>query len=239
MVSKACGPGRGCWALLALFGRGDLEAGYQIASELMASGIDLAVVVSEEAERTLDPRLLKGALGCQVIPGDPEKVLAAGWGTLAGAVIPAWTTTALAKLSQLIGDTPASAAILRLLLEGKPLLAADTILGLEAGITPPEVSAQCRSYLNRIRSYGIKLSPQFRLARAALERFAGRGPGAGSLLPPAPYRRRAVITEEFVRQALGSGSPVRVPKGSVITPLARDSARDWGLQIVEEDNGPV
>ena len=54
-------------------------------------------------------------------------------------------------------------------------------------------------------------------------------------LPPAPTPApaRPIVTEDDVLDAARSGDELRVPPGALVTPLARDTAKDRGVRLVE------
>jgi hypothetical protein len=54
--------------------------------------------------------------------------------------------------------------------------------------------------------------------------------GAAAAPPAAP---RAVVTEDDVLLAARNGSELRIVPGSLVTPLARDTAKDRGVRLVE------
>lgn len=93
--------------------------------------------------------------------------------------------------------------------------------GANAGTGPPAEST--------VSSWGRWSAPQrngFRPAPLGSGKLQGGGNGAGG---------RVIITEGDVLSELRNGrTELRVPRGAILTALARDAARDAGLLVVEE-----
>ena len=56
-------------------------------------------------------------------------------------------------------------------------------------------------------------------------------PTTPSIRPRMPH---AVITEDDVLDAARNGNELRVGRGTLVTPLARDTAKDRGVRLVED-----
>lgn len=70
-------------------------------------------------------------------------------------------------------------------------------------------------------------------ARRALELEFDASSEAPPSAPATPASMRPVVTEDDVLDAARDGAELRVPAGALVTPLARDTAKDRGVRLVE------
>ena len=70
-------------------------------------------------------------------------------------------------------------------------------------------------------------------ARRALELDASSEAPPSAPATPAKSDMRPVVTEDDVLDAARNGAELRVPAGALVTPLARDTAKDRGVRLVE------
>ena len=138
-------------------------------------------------------------------------------------ILPLHLLSAIARLDD---SKPFSRAVIRSLCEGKPVAALRSgTAGGEAwdkrGWQPaPEMRRQIAEMTGTIRSYGVKLLD----AGEAVEWARGQN------------GRRPVITEADVKAAAAAGRrTMAIGRGAILTPLARDTAEQYG--IVLTDNG--
>ena len=73
-------------------------------------------------------------------------------------------------------------------------------------------------------------------ARRALELELDASSEAPPSAPATPAKSdmRPVVTEDDVLDAARNGAELRVPAGALVTPLARDTAKDRGVRLVED-----
>lgn len=147
------------------------------------------------------------------------------------------TRTTLARLALGLGDSLIASMVLHALWGGRPVVVA------QDGVDPDlaaceecdgsvdvarELVRLYDGYLERLATFGCQVIPAERLAEATCAALAGETPG-----PHRPLSTRRVITEEDVRRASRRGETIDVT-GAVVTPLARDTARDLGVPLVGE-----
>jgi len=141
-------------------------------------------------------------------------------------LLPVLPLRLLSAIARLDDGRPFARAVIRSLCMGKPVAALRSgVAGGEAwdrrGWRPsPEMRRQIAEMTGAIRSFGVKLLDASEAAAWAL---GERG-------------RRQVVTEADVLAAAAAGrTALRVEPGAIVTPLARDTARERG--IVLTDNG--
>ena len=85
--------------------------------------------------------------------------------------------------------------------------------------------------LKKLEAFGVRFCSCSRLA----ETVAGAGKGAGPKRPGPPEKPVSgckVLTASAVRDAAKSGrKKIAVGKGCLVTPLARDEAKDRGIEL--------
>ncbi|MEM2900623.1 MAG: hypothetical protein QXT63_07510 [Thermoplasmata archaeon] len=119
------------------------------------------------------------------------------------------------KIGALDDSVAASRVVLRALLAGKRVYALTDDIEPKAN-APKLISSAIDERLRRLRAFDVKVT--------RIEEF--------SLESEKTSQRKGLITEEDIL-AVGSGE-IRVAKGCVITPLARDRAAELGIKIVVE-----
>jgi len=151
-------------------------------------------------------------------------------------VVAQLTHNTLAKIALGISDTPASNTVLHALLAGKPVVVAKdgvdpSLAGCEqcagGADTSRDLLMLYDEYLGRLAAFGCRVVRAEQLAQATTEALAGALPrrareGSG----------RRVITEEDVVRASRRGESVDVT-GAIVTALARDTAQQLGVALIE------
>lgn len=228
--------GRGRRAL-ALFCGGTIGApeGRAEVKKLLAAGYSVRAVLTPSAERVLGKEWLKSELG------DIEIITEAD-GQAPGAVlkeadltlVPVLTLNTAAKVAHGIADTLAATLIMDSLLTGRPVFAArdacDPANPVRAQLGMNRAAAPYRALLSgnlaRLTEFGVRLVAARELAAAV----QGETPAA----PPAPAAGRVFSGRVLSRSdvAAWEGRVLQVSAGTLVTPLARDLARDRGIEIV-------
>ncbi|HWR42187.1 flavoprotein [Sporomusa sp.] len=228
---------------LAIFTGGTigLETSLEELRALQAINTELTVVLSEAAEKIIGINWIKEKLGShvQVVTTQspyPGKYLRAADIVL----VPVLTQNTAAKLAYTLSDTMVSTLILQALMLGKPVIAAQNAadpkdswrVQKNMAKAPPALREALQGNLNKLEAYGIQLAPVESLAEKAKKVLI---PESKPQVVQSPEKasKRKVIDADTVRRAAQSGAKTfSVPQGSIITPLARDIARECNIEII-------
>jgi hypothetical protein len=145
------------------------------------------------------------------------------------------TRTTLGRIGLGLSDSFASTLALNALWSGKPVVVAkdgvDPDLAARDGRGAPDAPrALVRlydEYLDRLEAFGCHVLPTARLSETVLSLLTGREPTRER-----PLQSRRVITEEDVQRAARRGESIDVSR-AIVTPLARDAARELGVELRE------
>lgn len=206
---------------------------------LIIAGYRLRLVFSGMAEHLYGPWFR------EQLAGFPEwqDIASERWyGDLTAAaaiVVPMLSVNSLSRLSLLIADNQAGNLILHGLFAGKPVLLSEdgvrsgegrSALGFDAGSA--SLKAAIVERLARVRDLGAVVLPGRALAAAVDGCLAG---AALAVAPAEAPASAAICPKTVVGQAevvaAGPGGRLRIQAGALVTPLARDSARELGVVI--------
>ena len=142
-------------------------------------------------------------------------------------IIPYLSVTALSKTAGLIGDEPVPGITIKALFDEIPVIAcSDNIHGLKFSdcTRPRKLLEMVHTNLAVIEGMGIELVQLEKLP----EKIAVKKP----VDPDSEIGAKNVITNEDVRIAANQNlKSLNFPKGTIVTPLARDTARSLGIEI--------
>lgn len=145
-------------------------------------------------------------------------------------LVPNLAVRELASAVNLLGFTPASAALTAAIAEGVPVLAgADEVhrLTSRAARLPKGLVERLNAYVAAAAGMGIRLAESGRLPD---EMAVAGAPRTAS---PTAASGRDVLTADDVERVLRSGaSTIEVAPQTIITPLAREVAQAGGVDIV-------
>ncbi len=156
-------------------------------------------------------------------------------------VLPTFCFKTAAKVAQLINDSQETAIVISALMQGKPVLAASDGFTLLDTLTNEGIRAEIKRILGKLEGFGMAFCPTDHLAAAFKQIVAGRQKPAGSvnqedsnsLRIPAP----GLITAKDIQKAVDDGQrSIPLAPGGIITPLARDQAREYGIKIAKEND---
>ena len=218
-----------------------LEPGLDELRKLQAAQTELTIVLSAAAETIIGSNWVKEKLGSDVkvitaqaaYPGD---VLRAADVVL----VPVLTQNTAAKLAWAFADTMVSTLILQALMLGKPVIAAanaaDPLDGWRVkknmDKAVPAFTEALQGNLKQLKIYGIQLVAVEALAAMA-KKTVSREEASLPLPGPEKTAKRQVLDAAMIRQAAQSGANnIKVPPGTIITPLARDVAGECGVELV-------
>ncbi|MDU2066594.1 MAG: flavoprotein [Sporomusaceae bacterium] len=232
---------------LAIFTGGTIgmEESFIELTKLQKQGFFFTVVLSQAAEQVIGLGRITAQLGSSVkiitaaspYPGkelrDADLVL-----------VPVLTQNTAAKIAHTQADTLCTTLIMQALMMGKPVVAAQNAADpgdwgrreRNMGKASPALMAALTKNLETIAQFGIHLTPALELAKVCfgslskavkVEAVVGRNPKSGT--------KRAVLDAKIVQAAVAQGlSSISVVPGALITPLARDMARDYGITFSQE-----
>lgn len=238
-----------CKQALVIFTGGTigLEESLLELQKIQALQIELSVVLSAAAEEIIGIERIKKHLGSNInlvtthspYPGkllrDADFVL-----------VPVLTQNTAAKLAHTLADSLPSTLIMQGLMLGKPILAAINAadpqdgwrLEKDMGKCSPALAESLRQNLKKIEGYGVSLVQVGSLAAGSqkiMDRIMKKA-SSGQCNGPQSIGsgKKNILDAEAIKAAANSGQKsIAAPKGTIITPLARDVARDYGVEIVQ------
>lgn len=145
--------------------------------------------------------------------------------------------------------SPAACAVSKALLAGKPVYLAEEGLPHRASkaAANPRYYAMLEDYVTRLTQFGVRVAPQAELERLLSGQNA---PAKTCAVPEAPAQEasvpekcaaeqepfRGVLTAEEARRLVKTcGGTLRLGRGAILTPLARDVFREKQVTLVYEE----
>lgn len=231
---------------LAIFTGGTmgLTKSFGELKKLQACGFNFSVVLSSAAEQIIGTARILAELG-----SDTQIVTAAESypGNLLKAaelvLVPVLTQNTAAKLASTQADTCCTTLIMQALMMGKPVVAAVNAaspddgerIRLSMGNAPAGLRQVLRQNLKTIGSYGITLVSAAELEAAGKKAITKTCETVDVKITASPKIKRTVLAAAAIRQAYSKGiKKMTIPSGMIITPLARDVARDCGIEFVKK-----
>lgn len=219
-----------------------LDSGLEQLKRLQDQGAEISVVLSPAAERVVGKERVEKYLGEQVevITGEmpfPGRQLREA--TL--VVVPVLTQNTAAKLAQTISDGLAPTLLMQALLMGKPVLAASNAadpqdgwrLKAQMGKGAPALQQALGLNLKRLSEFGMILLPVEELAAHCL-RYSGVAEKRKDATSAAKVGKRVVVDAAMIQGVAASGQKqIRLAPGAIVTPLARDIARQQGVEMLD------
>ncbi len=157
-------------------------------------------------------------------------------------VLPCLSLKVAARVVRLTADCQGSDLVLTALLKGKQVIAAnDCFLPPGAGIASG-LRTEMKKTLAALAGYGAILRPTTELARTyeSLGRqgqiSAGRAVRAGDADLPRPPALSLVTARDITSASQAGENKVYLAPKGLSTPLARDLAKEYGLEIIRENN---
>ena len=237
-----------CKKALVIFTGGTigLEQSLIELQKIQALHVEVSVVLSAAAEQIIGIDRIKEHLGSNInlITAHspyPGKLLR----DADFVVVPVLTQNTAAKLAYTLSDTLASTLIMQGLMLGKPILAAmnaadpqdDWRVQKDMGKCSPALSESLRQNLKKIEGYGIELVHVDSLATGSqkiIERIAKKACYSQKDEPQGTRQgKKDVLDATAIKVAANSGlTSITIARNSIVTPLAKDVAREYGIEIV-------
>lgn len=149
-------------------------------------------------------------------------------GRLDAIVVPVASYHLLAKLALTMDDDPISSLALQFQLLGKPVIVAkdEVELNVYQQIAAPyAVQSRVQGYIRQIQADGVKWVPLSRLVHAVKEQLQ------------ASREKQPLILAKHIEKADQEGlKELHLPKESKLTPVAKDLAREFKVQIKKQDS---
>ena len=233
---------------LALFTGGalGLEDALAQLAQLQEQGAALTVVLSKAAETVIGAERLRKVLGAELdirLAADPlpkQDLKAADV-----VLVPVLTQNTAAKLARTLADTNVTTLVMQALLMGKPVIAARNAADPKdpwriqggMGAARPNLTRALQDNLKTLESYGVSLVEAGSLAAEAAQYIGVNGVSADvktalqkPSLPNGQGRR--VIDAAMIQVLAAQGETVlTVGPQDLVTPLARDVARECGVDL--------
>jgi ethanolamine utilization protein len=230
---------------LAIFTGGSigLEPSLEELRALQNIGVELTIVLSLTAETIVGEKWIKEKLGNDVRVITTQSPYPGNYLRMADIVlVPVLTQNTAAKLAHTLADTMVCTLIMQALMLGKPVIAAANAadpqdswrIQKNMNQTPPVLYEALKNNLKKIATYGIELTSVTDLAAAA-QKVLNKEVSVDLPAATARTAKKQVLDAAFLRHAAQSGEKtVRVAQGTIITPLARDVARECNVDIILE-----
>lgn len=213
--------------------------------KIQTAHVEVSVVLSAAAEKIIDMDRMKELLG-RNIPlittqsPYPGKLLR----EVDFVLVPVLTQNTAAKLAYTLADSLPSTLIFQGLMLGKPILAAgnaadprdDCRIKMNLGNSPPGFSAALQQNLKKIASYGIELVSVEELATASqklIERIDRKSADGLRENQAASPEKKSLVDVATIKAAASKGLfRIVIGRNCIVTPLARDVAREYRIEMV-------
>lgn len=216
------------------------EQGLAEIKKMQDQCVSVTVVLSASAEHVLGIQRITEELGSHIHIVTAQSPYPGNILREADIVIvPVLTQNTAAKLAYTLSDTMVSTLILQGLMMGKPVVAAfnaaDPLDSWRAqynmGQSAPGLVQALQGNLKKLKEYGIQLVPVQTIAGVSQQVLKPKEQVAVNR----PINKKTILDAASIQTAAQSGSTsIIVPRGTIITPLAKDIARDCGVEIVQE-----
>ena len=155
-------------------------------------------------------------------------------------VLPTLCFKVAAKVARLTFDTEGSSLVMSALMQGKPVVASNDGFLFLGTLTNEALIKEVQSILDKLASFGMILCPTEDLYETvksvAGKKAPGKGPDSNPVPAEAPVETPSLITAKEIQSAVDANeSTIRVAPGGIVTPLARDQAKEYGIEIKKTD----
>ena len=152
-------------------------------------------------------------------------------------VLPTFCFKTAAKVARLINDSPETAIVISALMQGKPVLAANDGFSLLDTLSNEGIHEKIQRILGNLERFGMVFCATDQLAAAFKKLVTGRQKPVETAKQMAsnPARTPAarLITAKHIQTAVDNKQhSIPLAPGGIITPLAKDQAREYAIKIV-------
>jgi len=152
-------------------------------------------------------------------------------------VLPTFCFKTAAKVARLIGDDQESTIVLSALIQDKPVLATNDGFTLLNTLSNKGIQDEIKRILGKLESFGMIFCKTDQLAATFQKIMTGSNKSVPSETKKESGNQTApgctLITAKDIRMAADNNQDViTLAPGGLITPLARDQAREYAIRIV-------
>jgi hypothetical protein len=223
--------------ILALFTGGytELKEAIVQVERLIQESYAVDAVMSQSAVNVIGQEKIRGISGlgrliCEPAPSISSLELVQESDAL---VVPILTRNSAVKIALGITDTLVTNIIMQAFISGKPIIAARNSADpdqancpcIATPDTPPALIMLVKDYLKKLESYGMKLVDVTEIADAMINVLSKDKSG---------ILEQKLITQDIITNLPQGTKQITVAKGSIITPLAKDVAKERGIQIITD-----
>lgn len=214
---------------------------------LKEDGWDLKILLSNSAEYVLTPQHIKNKLGISEIYLEKDvKGLRQFYEGISAFIIPTLTLNSAAKISLGIADNMTTNIASHIIMNGIPFIAARDACDLHnpirkklgLGNSPQPYLSKMDEHLLNLESYGVKLVNAKELYKAVHDNFFtfSKKPQAATAKEPTDVKvfRKKVLTRMDIIEAKQNRTNLRVPYTTILSPLALETAKEFGVKIIQE-----
>lgn len=214
---------------------------------LQADGWELSILLSNSAEYVLTPQLIKEQLGNAKVYVERDVLeLSPFYKEVSAFIIPTLTLNTAAKIALGIADNMASNLASHMIMSGIPFIAAKDACDLQSSVraqlgfnkAPKAYLDNMEAHLRTLESYGVKLVEAKDLYEAVQQSvFTFSNPTKQAIAPPDKHIydfKKKVLTRTDIIEAKQKEWILKVPQTTILSPLALESAKEFGVEIIQE-----
>ncbi|MGB9596055.1 MAG: flavoprotein [Candidatus Poribacteria bacterium] len=219
--------------ILALFtgGYAKLDEAINQIEKLIKSSYTVDVVMSQSAVNVIGKDKIERISGIGELTCEPAELFSSlkAVQKCDFVIVPVLTRNSSAKIALGIADTLVTNIIMQAIISGKPVIAgrnsADPDLNecpcIATSNTPQPLILLAKNYLKTLESYGIRLVDVSEIADMIIS-----GTNKDEIL------NQELITNETISKLPQGTNKINVARGTIITPMAKDLAKERGIEIV-------
>lgn len=159
-------------------------------------------------------------------------------------VLPTFCLKTAAKVAALICDDPESGIVFTALLQGKKILAADDGFLVCDILTNAHLREAIDQILEKLKGFGMVFCPTEQLYATFQKMIAGDEKQKPPVVPQTQKTKEEkvsnalkLVTAKEIHMAVEAGQDsLRLAPGGIVTPLARDLAKEYAIQIVKTED---
>jgi hypothetical protein len=158
-------------------------------------------------------------------------------------VLPTFCFKTAAKTARLINDSQETAIVMSALMQSKPVLAANDGFTLLDTLSNQGIREEIKRILAKLESFGMVFCQTDQLAQVFKKMVAAGNPaiqaGPEEHISHPSTRASRLITAKDIQTAVDKNQrSIRLAPGGVVTPLAKDQAKDYAIEIITNNMDP-
>ncbi|MGB5747778.1 MAG: hypothetical protein WBM69_12385 [Desulfobacterales bacterium] len=152
-------------------------------------------------------------------------------------VLPTFCFKTAAKVARLIGDDQESTIVLSALIQDKPVLATSDGFTLLNTLSNKGIRDEIKRILGKLENFGVVFCQTEQLATTFQKMVTRANKSVPSETKKEPDNQtapgRRLISAKDIRMAANNNQDtITLARGGLITPLAKDQAREYGMRII-------